>query len=68
MLFDNISRLCEEKGISIFALEKAAGLGNGTIRLWKESSPKVNNLKSVADYLGTTIDELMKEPFDEKEA
>lgn len=61
MLFDNISRLCEEKGISIFALEKAAGLGNGTIRLWKESSPKVNNLKSVAAVLDTTIDELMKE-------
>ena len=61
MLFDNISRFCEKKGISIFALEKAVGLGNGTIRLWKDSSPKVNNLKSVADYLDTTIDELMKE-------
>jgi transcriptional regulator with XRE-family HTH domain len=60
VLFENVSRLCEEQNLSISALEKAAGLGNGTIRLWKVSYPKVNNLAAVASVLGTTIDELLK--------
>lgn len=61
MLFENVSRLCAEKRMTISALEKAAGLGNGTIRLWRDSSPKVNNLAAVAAVLGTTIDELLKD-------
>lgn len=61
MLFENVSRLCEKKNLSISALEKAAGLGNGTIRLWRDSFPKVNNLAAVAAILGTTIDELLRD-------
>ena len=61
MLFENVSRLCDEKNLTIAALEKAAGLGNGTIRLWKDSYPKVNNLAAVAAVLDVTIDELMKD-------
>lgn len=60
MILKNISSLCKEKGISIAKLEKEVGLGNGTIGKWAESSPKVDSLKSVADYFGVTVDSLIR--------
>lgn len=61
MIYKNIEAKCRERGISVSALEKNVGLGNATIKGWSESSPKVENLKKVADYFGCTIDELLKE-------
>lgn len=61
MIFKNIEAKCRERGISVSALEKTLGLGNATIKGWSESSPKVSNLKKVADYFGCTVDELLKE-------
>lgn len=59
MIFDNISRLCNEKGISIAKLEKESGLGNATIRGWTTSSPRIENLLKVADILGCSVDDLL---------
>ena len=61
MVYKNVLALCEKSGISISAPEKALGLGNATIRGWKESSPRVNTVKAVADFFGVTVDELLKE-------
>ncbi|MEN6594712.1 MAG: helix-turn-helix transcriptional regulator [Clostridiaceae bacterium] len=61
MVFENIARLCEASGITISGLELKLGFGNGTIHSWKTSSPSVAKLKLVADYLGVTVDELLKE-------
>lgn len=61
MVYSKIAAICKEKRLSIAALEKAAGLGNATIRVWDVSSPKANNLKAVADVLGVTVDELLRE-------
>ena len=61
MIYKNIEARCREKGISVSALEKTLGLGNATIKGWSESSPKVSNLKKVADFFGCTVDELLKE-------
>ena len=60
MLYRNIEEKCKKFGISVAALEKSVGLGNGTIRGWSESSPKADNLKKVADYFGCTVDSLLK--------
>ena len=61
MIFENITQLCKEKGITISRLEKEAGLGNATVRGWEESIPKVDKLKQVADYFGVTVDDLLRE-------
>lgn len=61
MLIDNIKRLCDEKKISIYSLEKAVDAGNGTIGKWESSSPRVETLKKVADYFGVTVDELLSD-------
>ena len=59
MLFDNVSALCESRGITIAKLETETGLGNATVRGWKTATPNVATLKKVADYFGVTIDALL---------
>jgi transcriptional regulator with XRE-family HTH domain len=61
LIVDNIRNLCKKRGITLWALEKATGIGNGVIARWENSSPRVENLKLVADYFGVSIDDLLKE-------
>lgn len=61
MLHDNIRYYIKEAGLSISETERRAGLARGHIDKWKESSPSVTNIKKVADVLGVTVDELIKE-------
>ena len=65
LIHENIVSLCKSKNISISKLEQETGLGNATIRTWKTSSPSVDRLKKVADYLGVTIDSLLSEVLSE---
>lgn len=60
MLYTNIEKKCKEKGISISGLEKACGLGNATIKGWRESSPRIENLEKVASFFGCTVDDLLR--------
>jgi len=59
-LFDRIKQLCDEKGLTIMALEQKAGLGNAVIAAWKTSSPRLDSLKKVSDALDMTVEELLK--------
>lgn len=61
LIYDNVREICMEKGISISSVEKEAGISNGSIRKWNESSPTISNLKSVANVLGVTVDVLIRE-------
>ena len=61
MIYNNIAKLCKEKGINISRLEKIAGLGNGTIGGWRTASPTVEKLQAVAKVLECTVDELLHE-------
>lgn len=58
-IYDKIKKICKEKGISASAVEKKAGLGNGAVTKWNNYNPTVKNLKSVADVLEVTVDELL---------
>lgn len=61
MILENIERLCRERKISIAALEREAGIGNGVIRRWGELNPRVDLLKRVADRLEVSVDELLRD-------
>lgn len=65
MIFDNIKAICEERKLSISALERMAGLGNGTISGWNESSPRLDKITAVADALGIPLLELIKDEVEE---
>ena len=61
LIANNIRKLCQKNNTSIWALERATGIGNGVIARWEHSSPGVMKLKLVADYFGVTVDDLLKE-------
>lgn len=60
MIYDRIKALCDKKKISIAALERAAGIGNGTINGWKTGSPTVDKLQAVAKALGVKVNKLLE--------
>lgn len=51
-MYETINKEAKKRGMSIRQLERDAGLGNGTIDKWKESSPKLETLEKVAAALG----------------
>lgn len=67
MLYDNVKRICEKKGISIGKVEKDLQLSNGSICKWNENEPGIRKVQKVAEYLGVSIEELLRED-DEKGA
>ena len=65
MIYERIKALADERGVSIASIEREVGLGNATIKGWKESSPSANNLKKVADYFGVSIEYFLTEEKEE---
>lgn len=61
MLYERIEGLCKSKGISIRHLERECGLSYGSVIKWRTSSPSAVSLLKVAQYLETTVEELVRE-------
>lgn len=61
MVYDKVKKLADKRGITIYALEREAGLKNGAIGKWRDSSPTLKSLQAVAGVLKVTIDELIAE-------
>lgn len=59
MIYDKIKELCKEKGMSVNAVEKKAGLSHGAISKWNNSTPSAEKLNSVAKILKVKIDKLL---------
>lgn len=56
-VYENVKKKCEEKRISIAALEEAAELSNGAVSKWKgEKMPKLDTIYNVAKILNTDIE------------
>lgn len=60
MLVKRIEEWCKENNTSIFALEKMCGIGNATIRGWREFTPRLESLLKISRVTGIPIDELIK--------
>ncbi|OFI48855.1 transcriptional regulator [Floricoccus tropicus] len=58
-LYERIQELAKSKGLSIRQLEEAVGFGNGVIRRWASSSPGIDKVEKVANYLNVDIDFLL---------
>lgn len=59
ILVSTISDLCNERGITIKALEKDLKFGNGTIRRWDTSKPAISAVVKVACYFDVSVDYLL---------
>ncbi len=67
MIYENISRLCEKKGISIKEFERRAGLKNGMVGKWRKAKPRIDSLQKAADFFGVTVNYLLREVKEESE-
>lgn len=59
----NIQYTLAKKGIKAYKIANEIGISNGNlydILSGKNSNPTIKVLKRIADYLGVTIDELLK--------
>ena len=65
MYYDAIKRICDDKGISIRALEMKAGIGKGIVGKWKKSDPSTSNLKKVAEALDVPVSVIIEPQDDE---
>ena len=60
MLFDNVRALCNERNIAMSKLEDDLGFPRSYICKWNKNEPGIRKVQKVADYLGVTIEELLK--------
>lgn len=63
-MYQRVKAIADQKGMTINAVEKAAGLSNGTIGKWQKTKSRTGRLTSVraiANVLGVSVDELIKE-------
>ena len=62
VIYDNVVELMIKKNMTIFELEREAGLANGTVRKWKDltNSPKLESVMAVAKVLGVTVNRLLR--------
>jgi len=60
VLFDNVRALCNERNIAISKLEDDLGFPRSYICKWNKNEPGIRKVQKVANYLGVTIEELLK--------
>jgi hypothetical protein len=61
MLYTKIKLLCKERKVPISKMERELSFPRGYIFQWGKIEPGVQKVKKVADYLGVSIEELIKE-------
>ena len=61
MIYQNIKALANEKKVSVSKIEKDCGITPKYICTWDNVMPGADKLYAVANYLGTTVEELIKE-------
>ena len=64
MIYSNIKKLCFSRKISISKLENDLHIPRSSICIWDKTTPSVLKVKSVADYFGVSMEELLNEDGD----
>lgn len=61
MLYENIKNIASNKGISVNRIETDLKLGKAVISKWNKNRPSVDKVALVANYLGVSIETLVKD-------
>lgn len=60
-LYEKVKALADTKGMTIAALEKQAGIANGTIGKWRDDRDvKMSTITEIAKVLGVSIADLVE--------
>mgnify|MGYP001788016224 CR=1 FL=1 len=62
-MYDRFRQLLDEKGITPYRVSKDTGISQVTLSDWKQgkSTPKLNKLLKIANYIGVPLDYLITE-------
>lgn len=55
-VYEYVKMLVDQAGLSIAELEKQCGLGNGTIRSWEKSMPRIDKIYPIALFFNVSIE------------
>lgn len=58
-LIDRLEVEVKKQGLTFNRIERELGLGNGTIKRWKDQSPRLDKLTAVAQFVGASLDYLV---------
>lgn len=58
-LFETIKILAKKQGMTLLEVNDKAGLGKFSIYNWKTKTPKIDNIKKVAEVLNTNVNDLI---------
>lgn len=59
-LYDRIREICDERGMSVAAFEKACGFTACSVQKWNVSVPSADKLVQAAQFLGMTVEQLLR--------
>ena len=60
MIYQNIKSIADSQKVSIRKIEQDTGITLGSIYHWNDVKPSVDKVIKVANYLGVTVEELLK--------
>ena len=60
MIYDRVKALAKKRNVSIRKIEIDCGFSQGSVCKRNEVSPSAEKVKKVADYLKTSVDEILK--------
>lgn len=60
MIYQNIKSIADSQKVSIRKIEQDTGITLGSIYHWNNVKPSVDKVVKVANYLGVTVEELLK--------
>lgn len=55
-IYERVKFICNNRNLTISAVEIGANISNGSISKWKTQMPKADNLYSVANFLNTSVE------------
>lgn len=64
--YEQLRKICAEKGTTVYAIEKATGVSNGCYRKWAKSSPTADKLIEISNLLGVSVDYLLGHEIENK--
>lgn len=59
-VYENVQKLCAERGISMTALEEKAEIAHGITGKWKKAMPNITTLQKVAKTLDVKLVDLLE--------
>ncbi len=63
---ENILKICKERGISVYKLEKSAGLSHGYVAKLDKSKPASDKLQKIADFFEIPMERLLNSEDSDK--